>query len=315
LLRISEESGIRAELYHLKAAGKSNWHKLDSAINKIENARNKGLQITANMYNYTAAATDLNATMPPWVQEGGYKSWVKRLKNPKIRQKVIEEMKTSADDWENFYYAAGSPENILLVGFKNDSLKYLTGKSLAEIAAMWEKSPEETIIELVIKDGSDVGAVYYLMSEENIRKQIALPWVSFGSDARSLASEGVFLKSGTHPRAYGNFARLLGKYVQHEKIIPLEEAIRKLTTLPATNLNITKRAALKTGYFADVVIFDPAKIQDHATFDKPHQYSTGMQHVFVNGVQVLLNGEHTGATPGQVVRRRGWRKNEARGVK
>ncbi len=307
LIRISKESGIRAEIYHLKAAGKSNLFKLDSVIDKVEKARDEGLQITANMYNYTAAATDLNACMPPWVQEGGYKYWVKRLKDPRIKQKVMQEMKTSADDWENFYYAAGSSKNIILVGFKNDSLKNLTGKTLAEVAEMRQKTPEETAMDLVIEDGSAVGAVYFLMSKENVEKQIALSWVSFGSDARSLATEGVFLKSSTHPRAYGNFARLLGKYVQQEKIIPLEEAIRKLTTLPATNLKLKKRAALKLGYFADVVIFDPAKIQDHATYENPHQYATGMTHVFVNGKQVLKNGKHTGEMPGQVVRGPGWK--------
>ena len=308
MIRISKESGVRAEIYHLKALGKSNWHKLDSLISKVEKAREQGLQITANMYNYTAAATDLNACMPPWVQEGSYKHWVKRLKDPKIRKQVVQEMKTSANDWENFYFAAGSAKNIFLVGFKNDSLKHLTGKTLAEVAEMRNKSPEETIMDLVIEDGSTVGAVYFLMSKENVRKKIALPWVSFGSDARSLASEGIFLKSSTHPRAYGNFARLLGKYVHQEKVIPLEEAIRKLTSLPASNLKIKKRGALKSGYYGDVVIFDPAKIQDHAAFESPHQYATGMLHVFVNGEQVLKNGEHTGAMPGMVVRGAGWKK-------
>lgn len=302
LIRISKESGIRAEIYHLKAAGKSNWYKLDSVILKIEKARAGGLPITADMYNYTAGATALDAAMPPWVQEGGYDKWVERLKDTEIRKKVAVEMKSSANEWENLYHAAGSSENIILTGFKNDSLKPLTGRTLAEVAAMRKKTPEETAMDLVIEDGSAVEAVYFLMSEENVKKQIALPWVSFGSDARSLATEGVFLKSSTHPRAYGNFARLLGKYVHGEKIISLEEAIRKLTTLPATNLKIKKRAAIKSGYYADVVIFDPTKIQDHSTYENPHQYSSGMIHVFVNGVQVLKNGEHTGAMPGQVVR-------------
>jgi N-acyl-D-amino-acid deacylase len=308
MLRISKESGIRAEIYHLKAAGKSNWNKLDSVIAKVEKARAEGLKITADMYNYTAGATALDASMPPWVQEGGYKSWVKRLKNPEIRAKVIREMRTSADDWENLYFAAGSPENVIIVGFKNDSLKYLTGKSLAEIAALRKVSPEEAAMDLVIEDGSAVEAVYFFMSEENVKKKIALPWISFGSDARSLASEGIFLKSSTHPRAYGNFARLLGKYVREEKIIPLEEAVRKMTSLPASNLKIKNRGALKTGYFADIVVFDSGKIQDHATFEAPHQYATGMIHVFVNGAQVLKNGEHTGALPGQVVRGPGWKE-------
>ena len=307
MLRISKASGIRAEIYHLKAAGKSNWYKLDSLIHKVEKARAEGMQITADMYNYTAGATALDASMPPWVQEGGYKSWAKRLKNPEIRKKVSREMKTSADDWENLYYAAGSAKNVIIVGLKNDSLKYLTGKSLAEIAALRKTSPEEVAMDLVIEDGSAVEAVYFFMSEENVKKKIALPWISFGSDARSLASEGIFLKSSTHPRAYGNFARLLGKYVRVEKIIPLEEAIRKMTSLPASNLKIKKRGTLKPGYFADVVIFDPEKVQDHATYEKPHQYATGMIHVFVNGKQVLRNGEHTGAMPGQVVRGPGWK--------
>lgn len=307
MLRISKASGIRAEIYHLKAAGKSNWYKLDSLIAKVEKARAEGMQITADMYNYTAGATALDASMPPWVQEGGYKSWVKRLKDPEIRKKVIREMKTSANDWENLYFAAGSAENVIIVGLKNDHLKYLTGKSLAEIAALRNTSPEEAAMDLVIEDGSAVEAVYFFMSEDNVKKKIALPWVSFGSDARSLANEGIFLKSSTHPRAYGNFARLLGKYVREEHIIPLEEAIRKMTSLPASNLKIKNRGALKTGYFADIVVFNPNEIKDHASFEEAHQYATGMIHVFVNGKQVLKNTEHTGAMPGQVVRGPGWK--------
>ena len=307
LLTIARVANIRSEIYHLKAAGKENWHKMDQAIAKIEAARDEGLHITADMYTYTAGATGLDAAMPPWVQEGGHKAWIKRLKDLTIRDKLITEMTTPTDEWENLYLAAGTPENILLVGFKNDSLKHLTGKTLGEVAAIRKQSPAQTIINLVIEDDSRVGTVYFLMSEENVKKQIALPWVSFDSDAGSLAPEGVFLKRNPHPRAYGCFARLLGKYVRDEKIIPLEEAIRKLTTLPAANLKLDRRGALKTGYFADVVIFDPETIQDHATFQKPHQYSTGVIHVFVNGKQVLKDGEHTGAKPGQVVRGPGWK--------
>jgi len=307
LITIAREAGCPAEIYHLKAAGASNWGKLDAAIQKIEAARSAGLKITADMYTYTAGATGLDAAMPPWVQEGGYKAWAGRLKDPAIRERVRKEMSTPADAWENLYLAAGSADKVILVGFKSQKLKPLTGKTLAEVAAMRSKSPEETAMDLVIEDGSRVGTVYFLMSEENVRKQLTLPWVSFDSDAASMAPEGVFLKTNPHPRAYGNFARLLGKYVRDEKVIPLEEAIRRLTGFPAESLKLDRRGLLKQGYFADVVVFDPAKIQDHATFDKPHQYSTGVVHVFVNGAQVLRNGEHTGAKPGRVVRGPGWR--------
>jgi N-acyl-D-amino-acid deacylase len=308
LITIAAEAKIPAEIYHLKAAGRSNWQKLDEVIKKVESARAEGLRITADMYTYTAGATGLSAAMPPWVQEGGMKSWIDRLKDPAIRKRVINEMRTPTDAWENLLLAAGSADNVLLVGFKSEALKPLTGKTLAEVAAMRGKSPEETAMDLVIEDDSRIEAVYFLMSEENVTRQIALPWVSFDSDAQSMAPEGVFLKSNPHPRAYGNFARLLGKYVRDEKVIPLEEAIRRLTSFPATNLGIKKRGSLKPGYFADVVVFDPAKIQDHATYEKPHQYSTGVVHVFVNGMQVLKDGEHTGAKPGRVVRGPGWRK-------
>jgi len=304
LVTIAREAKIPAEIYHLKAAGRTNWGKMDSVIARVEAARAEGLRLTADMYTYTAAATGLDASMPPWVQEGGYKEWARRLQDSAIRKKIIEEMTTLADEWENLFLHAG-PENVLLVGFKSDSLKRLTGKTLTEVAEMRHSTPPETAIDLVIQDGSRVEAVYFLMSEDNVKKQIALPWVSFDSDAPSQAPEGVFLKSSTHPRAYGNFARLLGKYVRDEKVIPLEEAIRKLTLLPAANLGITRRGALAAGNFADVVVFDPAKIQDHATFEKPQQYATGMIHVFVNGTQVLKDGEHTGAKPGRVVRGRG----------
>ena len=306
LLTIARQAGIGAEIYHLKAAGKLNWGKLDAVIAKINRARAEGLRVTADMYTYPAGATGLDAAMPPWVQEGGLKAWIARLKDPAIRERVAREMSVATDKWENLYEAAG-PEGILLVGFKSEALKPLTGKTLTQVAAMRAKSPQETAMDLVIEDDSRVGTIYFLMSEENIRKQIKLPWVSFGSDAESPAPEGPFLKSNTHPRAYGNVARLLGKYVRDEKLIPPEEAIRRLTSLPATNLKIQQRGLLKPGYFADVVIFDPAKIQDHATFEKPHQYSTGVVHVFVNGTQVLKDGEHTGAKPGRVVRGPGYK--------
>ena len=309
LLTIARQAGIGAEIYHLKAAGKLNWGKLDAVIAKINRARAEGLRVTADMYTYPAGATGLDAAMPPWVQEGGLKAWIARLKDPAIRERVAREMSVATDKWENLYEAAG-PEGILLVGFKSDALKPLTGKTLTQVAAMRAKSPQETAMDLVIEDDSRVGTIYFLMSEENIRKQIKLPWVSFGSDAESPAPEGPFLKSNTHPRAYGNVARLLGKYVRDEKLIPPEEAIRRLTSLPATNLKIQQRGLLKPGYFADVVIFDPAKIQDHATFEKPHQYSTGVVHVFVNGTQVLKDGEHTGAKPGRVVRGPGYKPRQ-----
>ena len=309
LLTIARQASIGAEIYHLKAAGKLNWGKLDAVIAKINGARAEGLRVTADMYTYPAGATGLDAAMPPWVQEGGLKAWIARLKDPAIRERVAREMSVATDKWENLYEAAG-PEGILLVGFKSEALKPLTGKTLTQVAAMRAKSPQETAMDLVIEDDSRVGTIYFLMSEENIRKQIKLPWVSFGSDAESPAPEGPFLKSNTHPRAYGNVARLLGKYVRDEKLIPPEEAIRRLTSLPATNLRIQQRGLLKPGYFADVVIFDPAKIQDHATFEKPHQYSTGVVHVFVNGTQVLKDGEHTGAKPGRVVRGPGYKPRQ-----
>jgi N-acyl-D-amino-acid deacylase len=308
LITIARKANVPAEIYHLKAAGKANWNKLDAVIEKIEKARSKGLKITADMYTYTAGSTGLDAAMPPWVQAGGFRAWVARLKDPAIRRRVVREMSTPSDKWENFYLLAGSPENMLFVGFKNKNLRYLAGKTLAQVAEMRGKSPEETAIDLVIEDGSRVGTIYFLMSEENVRKQIKLPWVSFCSDAGSLAPEGVFLKSSTHPRAYGNFARLLGKYVRDEHVIPLAEAIRRLTSLPAENLKLDRRGRLKKGYYADVVVFDPNTIRDNATYEKPHQYTTGVVDVFVNGTQVLRDGKHTGAMPGRVVRGPGWKK-------
>ena len=307
ILRIAREAGVRAEIYHLKAAGEPNWPKMDRVIAKLEKARAEGVRITADMYTYTAGATGLDAAMPPWVQEGGYSKWAERLQDPAVRERVRREMSTPTDAWENLYLLAGSPEKVLLVGFKNDALKPLTGKSLAEVAKLRGKSPEETAMDLVVEDGSRVGTVYFMMSEENLRKQMKLPWVSFGSDAASTAPEGAFLKSRPHPRAYGNFARFLGKYVRDEKVIPLAEAVRRLTSLPAENLRLRDRGALKPGAFADIAVFDPARIRDHATFEDPHRYATGVVHVLVNGVPVLRDGEHTGAKPGRVVRGPGWK--------
>lgn len=306
LIRIADEAQIRAEVYHLKMGGKDNWNKFDAVVSKIDSARAAGLHITTDMYTYTAGATGLDASMPPWVQEGGYTKWAERLQDQAIRKILLKEMTTPTNEWESLMMGVESYEDMLLIGFKNDSLKYLTGKSLAEVAKMRNTSPVETAMDLVVQDGSRVGTVYFLMSEENVKKQIALPYMSFGSDAESSAPEGVFLESSTHPRAYGNVARVLGKYVRDEKVIPLEEAIYKLTSLPASNLKINKRGALREGYFADLAIFDPKTIIDNATFEKPMQYATGMKHVFVNGEQVLKDGEHTGATPGGVVRGPGW---------
>ena len=304
LITIAREANVPAEIYHLKAAGKDNWTKMDGVLASIERARASGLRITADMYLYTAGATGLDAMMPPWVQEGGFKSWKSRLQDPAIRTRLLEEIRTPTRAWENLYLLAGSADRVLLVGFKNDALKPLTGKTLAEVAGMRGKSPEETAMDLVVEDDSRVATVYFLMSEENLEKQLAKPWVSLDSDAASLAPEGVFLKSNPHPRAYGNFARLFARYVP--RVLSVEEAIRRLTSLPATNLKIRDRGLLAEGYFADVVVFDPAAVKDHATFERPHQYATGITHVFVNGVQVLRDGEHTGAKPGRVVRGPGW---------
>ncbi len=301
LLRISREADIPAEIYHLKAAGKDNWAKMDKVLAMVEAARKSGMTITADMYTYPAGATGLDASMPPWVLDGGYQELYKRIKDPATRAKIIAEMRTPTDKWENLGLAAGSPDKILLVGFKNDKLKPLTGKTLGEVARMRGTDPENTILDLVLEDQSRVGTVYFLMSEDNIRKQIKYPWVSFGSDAESVAPEGAFLKSNPHPRAYGNFARLLGKYVRDEKVISLTEAVRRLSGLPATNLGLDRRGFLKVGYFADVVIFDPATIADKATFEKPHQFSIGVRDVFVNGVQVLKNGDHTGQFSGRAI--------------
>jgi N-acyl-D-amino-acid deacylase len=306
VLEIAQRSGIGAEIYHLKAAGEENWPKMDQVIAKIEQARATGVDVTADMYTYPAGATGLNAAMPPWVQEGGHDAWVERLRDPEIRRTVVEEMRTPTDEWENLLLSAGGGENVLLVAFKSDALKPLTGRTLASVAAERDVSLEEAAIDLVIEDDSRVGTVFFLMSEENIEKQIARPWVSFGSDEASLAPEGVFLESNPHPRAYGNVARLLGQYVRERQVIPLAEAVRRLTSLPARNLALRDRGSLAPGSYADVVVFDPATITDHATFDAPHALATGVRDVFVNGVQVLVGGEHTGATPGRVVRGPGW---------
>jgi len=305
-IRIAREAHIPAEIYHLKMAGTENWNKLDSVMQMIDAANKSGLHITADMYTYPAGATGLDASMPPWVQEGGIYRWMKRMKDPATRRSVINEMRTRSDGWENLLLMAGSPDNVLLVGFANDSLKRYTGKTLSEVATLHGKSAEETAMDLVIADSTRVSTVYFMMSEDNIKRQLQLPYVSLGSDAESSAPEGVFLKSSTHPRAYGNFARFLAKYVRDEKVIPLQEAIRRLTSLPATNLKIKRRGTLAVGNYADIVIFDPQKIQDHATFEKPMQYATGMMYVVINGVVVLDKGEHTGATPGRVVRGPGW---------
>jgi len=307
LLTIARDAKVPAEVYHFKAAGKANWPKLDQAIAKIEAARAEGLRITADMYTYTAGATGLDAAMPPWVQEGGYDAWAKRLQDPAIRRRVVREMRTPTDAWENLLLAAGSPDNVLLVGFNADSLKPLTGKTLTEVATLWNESPEDAAIDLVIKDGSRVGTVYFIMSEDNVIKKLKLPWVTFGSDAAAPASEGVFLKSNPHPRAYGNYAKLLGHYVRDEHVIPLQEAIRRLSAFPSETMKLRRRGSLRPGYYADVVVFDPTTIADHATYAKPHQYATGVVDVFVNGTQVVKEGEHTGALPGRVVRGPGWK--------
>ena len=307
LLDIARRAKIGAEIYHFKAAGTQNWKKVDAAIAKVEAARKSGLDVTANMYLYTAGATGFDAAMPPWVQEGGYKAWSARLRVPDVRARVAKEMVTPTNEWESLYLAAGGADRVLCSGFKSDALKPLTGKSLADIAKLRGKSPEETIMDLVVEDGTRVDVIYFLMSEDNVRRELQLPWMAFGCDAASMAPEGSFLKSNTHPRAYGNVAKLLGQYVREEKLAPLAEVVRRLTSFPCENLKLRERGRLKSGFFADVVVFDPATIADHASYEKSHQYSTGVRDVFVNGVQVLKGGEHTGKKPGQVVRGPGWR--------
>ena len=305
LIQISREAEVPAEIYHLKAAGRENWDKLEEVVRRVEQARDQGLRITADMYTYTAGSTGLDAAMPPWVQEGGYDEWAKRLRDPGIRERVAREMSTPTDEWENLYLAAGA-EGVLLVGFKNEELKPLTGKSLAEVAEMRGTSLEETAMDLVVEDGSRVQCVYFLMSEENVARKIRLPWVSLCSDSGAPAPVGEFLKSNPHPRAYGSFARLLGKYVREEGVISLAEAVHRLTLLPAENMKLRDRGLLAEGMYADIAVFDPETVRDNATYEEPHQLASGMLHVFVNGLHVLRDGEHTRATPGQCVRGPGW---------
>jgi N-acyl-D-amino-acid deacylase len=303
LIRIAREARIPAEIYHLKIAGQKNWSKYPEVIGKIEAARAQGLKITADMYTYTAGATGLDAAMPPWVQAGGLEEWRKRLRDPAIRERVKREMRDPNATWDNLYLATGSPEKVLLIAFKSDKLKPLTGKTLGEVARIRHTTPEEAAMDLVVEDDSRIGTVYFLMSEDNIRKQVALPWVSFASDHDSQGIDGVFLKASAHPRGFGNFARVYARYVRDEKLLTLEEAVRKMTSLPAGNLSIERRGQIREGYFADLVVFDPQTIQDHATFEKPLQFATGVSQVFVNGVQVIKDGEHTGAKPGRALRR------------
>lgn len=302
LITIAKEAKVHGEIYHLKAAGISNWGKMDSVIRRVERARKEGIDIAANMYTYTAGATGMTAAFPPSLQDGGFGKLWERLHDPFIRAGMKKAMKTNATDWENLYYGAGSADKVLLLGFRRDSLFKYAGKTLSEVAKLRNTTPEDAAIDLIIQDSSRIEVAYFLMSEENVKKQLALPWVSFGSDAASMAPEGKFLKQSSHPRAYGNFTRVIGHYSRDEKVIPLEKAVQKLSKLAATNLHIPKRGELKVGNYADILVFDPAKVEDHATYEKPHQYSTGMIHVFVNGTQVLKDGEHTNARPGRFVK-------------
>jgi len=302
LIRISRDARIPAEIYHLKAAGQANWPKMDRVVALVEAARRRGQKITADMYTYTAGATGLDASMPPWVLDGGYDEAYKRLASPEMRTKIAAAIRTPSKEWENLYLAAGSADRVLLVEFKSEALKPLTGKTLADVARLRDEDPVDTIMNLVLEDRSRVGTVYFMMSEDNLKRQIRLPWVSFGSDAASMAPEPPFTRSSAHPRAYGNFARLLGKYVRDEHVIPLAAAIHRLSGLPATNLELRDRGFLRRGMFGDVVVFDPETIADRATFEQPHQYAVGVTHVLVNGVLVLKDGEHTGAKPGRALR-------------
>ena len=301
LRRISREAHIPAELYHIKALGQKNWGKMDTLLARIEAAQKEGLPIRANMYTYIAGGTGLDACLPPWTQNGGYPELLKRLHDPETRKKIAAEIKVDSDKWENLYLGAGSPDRIILADFTAEQLRPLEGKSLAEIAKMRGKDPIETIMDLLVENEKRIGAMYFLMSEENVKKEIARPWISFGSDEASQAPEGVFLKSTPHPRAYGTFARVLGKYSREERLLTLSEAVRRLSALPATNLGLDHRGFIQEGMFADVVAFDPATINDRATFTDPRQYAVGMKHVFVNGQQVLKDGEHTGAKPGRAL--------------
>jgi N-acyl-D-aspartate/D-glutamate deacylase len=304
-LGIVRSAGVRGEIYHLKASGRSNWHKLEDVIARVEEAQREGLAISADMYTYAAGATGLDGAMPPWVQAGGFEAWRSRLQDDGIRARVESEMESETAEWENMFLLAG-PENIRLLAFKNQQLRPLTGKTLVEVAAARATTPARAAMDLVVEDGTRVGAAYFTMSEENLRREVALPWVSFCSDSGALAPEGRFLDFSTHPRAYGSFARLLARYVRDEGVVPLEEAIRRLTSFPAGNLRIADRGALERGKFADLVVFDPDRIQDHATYDEPHKYATGVLHVAVNGALVVRDGEHTGALPGRVVRGPGY---------
>jgi N-acyl-D-amino-acid deacylase len=301
LLTVAREAGVRSEIYHLKASGKSNWGKLETVVERVEQARAEGLGVTADMYPYTAGATGLDGAMPPWVQEGGFDAWRERLSQPEVRARVEREMTTETTEWENMFLLAG-PENMKLLAFRNDRLRPLTGKTLAEVAEERGTSPAQAAMDLVVENESDVSTAYFTMSEENVRRGLALPWVSFCSDSWAPAAEGIFLQWSSHPRAYGAFARLLGRYVRDERVVPLEEAIRRLTGLPAGNLRLARRGLLEPGFFADLVVFDPARVQDHATYDDPHRYASGVLHVAVNGTLVVRDGEHTGPLPGRVVR-------------
>jgi N-acyl-D-amino-acid deacylase len=301
LIRISREAKIPAEVYHIKVSGQQNWPKIDDLLSRIEAAQKEGPKVTADMYTYTAAGTGLDASLPPWTEDGGYPALFERLRDPATREKIKVEVQTPTNAWENLYLDAGGPEHILLAQFKSEKLKPLIGKTLAEVAKKRGKDPIDTLMDLIAEDESRIGTLYFIMSEDNVKKELAKPWISFGSDEASQAPEGVFLKSNPHPRAYGNFARVLGKYVRDEKVIPMKEAIRRLSGLPAANLGLDHRGFLKEGMFADVVVFDLATIADRATFEKPHQYAVGMKDVFVNGVQVLKDGEHTGAKPGRAL--------------
>ncbi len=306
LITIAREASIRANIYHIKSSGKDNWPLFDEAVAMVEEARAEGLAITADVYTYPAGSTGLNAAIPPWVQEGGFDASLQRMQDEELRDRIAREMSEPTLEWDNMYVGAGTPDNILLVGFKSEALKPLTGKTLAEVAEMRGADPRYTAMDLIVEDGSRVQTVYFTQSEDVVRKAVALPWVSFNTDAASLAPEGLFLERATHPRAYGSLTRVLSKYVREEQVLSMEEAIRKLAALPSQNLRIEHRGELREGFFADVVVFDPDTIQDHATFVEPHQYSTGMVHVFVNGERVIKDGEHTGATPGRVVRGPGW---------
>ncbi len=306
LITIAREAGIRANIYHIKSSGKDNWPLFDKAVAMAEDARAEGLAITADVYTYPAGSTGLNAAIPPWVQEGGFDASLQRMQDEELRDRIAREMSEPTLAWDNMYVGAGTPDNILLVGFKSEALKPLTGKTLAEVAEMRGTDPRYTAMDLIVEDGSRVQTVYFTQSEDVVRKAVALPWVSFNTDAASLAPEGLFLQRATHPRAYGSLTRVLSKYVREEQVLSMEEAVRKLAALPSQNLRIDRRGKLQEGFFADVVVFDPDTVQDHATFTEPHQYSTGMVHVFVNGGHVIKDGEHTGATPGRVVRGPGW---------